>query len=143
MEKQSPCVFLVLYSLPDKDFESAGVFTSGKSGKKSKSLSEHLYYSSNYSDWNVFCPGLAVLRGSGRNADNDFWKDYEQPLDTEFGYCVTAFFYTWAKAKGGTRPSSDTVDPSYGDNLFRRRVIIGMSGMPDFFAHAQVALILY
>ncbi len=120
-----------------KDVEKARKYE-----QKMRKLEQGIRYTSDYSDWNFVCSNLAVLRGSGRNAGNDFWKDYEQPKDTVVGYCVTAFFYTWAKAKGGQRPSSFLVKPYFGDSLFRRRVIIGMSGMPDYFAHAQAALIL-
>lgn len=80
----------------------------------------------------------AVLRGSGRNSDNDFFEDYEQPEGTQYGYCVTPFYW-------GTKgwPNSFTEPPHYGPNLFRRRMIIGLSGFPDWFAAAQASLILH
>ncbi len=57
---------------------------------------------------------------------------------------MTAFFFGLDAATPSVdRPSSETVDPSYGDGLFRRRVTIGLSGFPDWFAHAQAALRVY
>ncbi len=101
-------------------------------------------YYTYYSDWNAVCSNLAVLRASGRNFDNDYWKDYEHPINYEKSYCVTAFFFGLDAATPSVdRPSSETVDPSYGDGLFRRRVTIGLSGFPDWFAHAQAALRVY
>ena len=81
------------------------------------------------------CSSIAVQRGAGRDADNDYYKDYEHPEDWTYGYCVTAWY---ALFKGS--PNSFLLAPHYGPHLFRRRMIIGLSGFPDWFANQQAYL---
>jgi hypothetical protein len=77
----------------------------------------------------------AKLRGSGRDYDADYYEDYEHPENWSYAYCVTPLFWS---IKGW--PSSKLVAPHYGSHLFRRRMIIGMTGYPDWFAAAQASL---
>jgi hypothetical protein len=80
---------------------------------------------------------VATLRGSGRDSDDDYYKDYEHPEGLAYGYCVTPFY--WG-VKGW--PSSDVRPPHYGPSLFRRRMVIGLTGFPDWFADLQAHLLL-
>ncbi len=76
-----------------------------------------------------------MQRGAGRDADNDYYKDYEHPEDWTYGYCITAWY---ALFKGS--PNSFLLAPHYGPHLFRRRMVIGLSNFPDWFADQQAYL---
>ncbi len=89
------------------------------------------------------CSNIANQRASGRDADDDYYKDYEHPEDWDYGYCVTAWYWLWDLAHSGPQPSSILLPPHYGPHLFRRRLIIGLSGFPDWFADHQAYLCVW
>jgi len=82
------------------------------------------------------CPNIATQRAAGWDADNDYYKDYEHPEGLEYAYCVTVWYQVF---KGS--PSSYLLAPHYGPGLFRRHMIIGLSGFPTWFADEQAYLI--